>query len=143
MPKREDILKLLIDGSFISELFGDHGESMFPDGDPWNTLLALLFGGIYLNVIKTGSADSYIAKTLIGRAKYFFERSRKDDVDIIQMIHELANKEKLDIPKIVKDYFYGDLWFGNYIPSVSISIQDIKELADFLITYFPLSNRPD
>ena len=141
MAKREDILKLLIDDSFISELFGDNGESVFPDKDPWNTLLALLFGGIYSNVIKIGSSDSYIAKTLRGRAKYFFERSRKEDVDIIRMIHEIANKEKLDIPKIVKDYFYGDLWFGSYIPSDPISVQDIKELADFLITYLPLLDR--
>ena len=141
MAKREDILELLIDDSFISELFGDYGESMLPDGDPWNTLLALLIGGIYSNVIKTGSAESYTAKTLIGRAKHFFERSHKEDVDIIRMIHEIANKEKLDIPKIVKDYFYGDLWFGNYIPSDPISIQDIKELADFLITYLPLLDR--
>ena len=133
---REDLLKLLIDDSSVSELFGDYCGSIFPDKEPWNTLLALLFGGTYSNFIKIWSPDSFLAKTLRERTKHFFERSHKDDVDIIRMIHEIASKEKMDIPKIVKDYFYSDLWFGNYFPSDPISIQDIKELADFLSMCF-------
>ncbi len=70
---REDVFKLLIGDSSVSELFGENGESCLPDREPWNTLLALLIGAIYSNVIKVGSSESYIAKTLKGRAEQLFE----------------------------------------------------------------------
>lgn len=138
---RETVVELLMGHSPVSYLFTDYGEPIFHvDGEPWNTLLALFFGELFSNIVKTINPDSYVAKTLRGKAKYYFERS-KDDRNVIGMIEQLANKYNTKTPKVVNDYFHENLYFENFISSKPISIQDIKELANFLLdcvdSYFP------
>jgi hypothetical protein len=132
-------LQLLTENVF--DFISYWGESRYPDEDPWNILLALFFSVLYSNIVDRCDLESYMTKTLRGKAEYNFNRSKNDE-SVLHVIEQVADKNGLGVPKLVKEYFYGDLVFINYSASQPIAVQDIKELADFLeICYHLLTFR--